>query len=421
MKIRYPYGSKERLFEMVQGVNGVNLSEGNQEILDFLKIIRADYPDDDQTYSKFLNLAKRKGIEVAKQEYENKYSPTAIKGKEKADKQHQKTIANLEKHNQLASKYQGIIQLIQHFMQTHCLYDMLLSVFQRGHPSQGLLNMIVNKKYANLFNREIKDMNAFERKYLWHDNNLIPLESIDLMEYKPKGWEKEYGEKFGLTLSIKNYIKAGMFKGSQIDAEDFIYFNVMLDPDLDSQLMRSAAQKNVGSDIKFAKLEALAKRYNRRMLIANEFAEFLTNFLNIYNKSDKSHYEIALSRLNEQILPKEKKEEVINDFIKFVVEKLSLTELPIVSLSYDETEASDMKSFGKYTPETNELKIIVINRNLADILRTIAHELIHHAQRLKGVLKPDSNDTGSEHENEANALAGVFMREYGKLNPIIFE
>jgi hypothetical protein len=42
-------------------------------------------------------------------------------------------------------------------------------------------------------------------------------------------------------------------------------------------------------------------------------------------------------------------------------------------------------------------------------------------QRLKGNINPDSNTTGSEQENEANALAGVFMREFGAKNPIIFE
>ena len=71
--------------------------------------------------------------------------------------------------------------------------------------------------------------------------------------------------------------------------------------------------------------------------------------------------------------------------------------------------------------ETNELRVVVVNRNLADILRTLAHEIIHHKQYKEGQLNPNSNDTGSEDEIEANSLAGVFMREFGKKNPIIFE
>ncbi|MFA5207169.1 MAG: hypothetical protein WC428_00565 [Candidatus Paceibacterota bacterium] len=129
-----------------------------------------------------------------------------------------------------------------------------------------------------------------------------------------------------------------------------------------------------------------------------------------------------VNNLNEQVLPVEKKNEIIEKFIEFLKEKLGFGDkMPKIVISYDEKEAQGMHSFGKYTPETNELRVVAINRNLADVLRTLAHELIHHMQRLKGILNPDSNDTGSEHENEANALAGVFMREFGTKYPIIFE
>ncbi len=126
--------------------------------------------------------------------------------------------------------------------------------------------------------------------------------------------------------------------------------------------------------------------------------------------------------LTEAILPKEEKEKVIDDFVKFVDEKLELNnDLPEIVLSDDEKEAVEMKSFGKYTPETNELRVVVTNRNLADILRTLAHELVHHRQRKDNRIDQNSNETGSEIENEANALAGVLMREFGQKNPIIFE
>ena len=130
-----------------------------------------------------------------------------------------------------------------------------------------------------------------------------------------------------------------------------------------------------------------------------------------------------VNKLNEEILPKEKKEEVINEFVAFVQKKLGIADeqMPKIVISYDEKEAPGMKSFGKYTPETNELRVVAINRNLADVLRTLAHELKHNEQRIKGILKPDSTTTGSDVENEANAFAGVAMREFGQTNPIIFE
>jgi Zn-dependent peptidase ImmA (M78 family) len=129
-----------------------------------------------------------------------------------------------------------------------------------------------------------------------------------------------------------------------------------------------------------------------------------------------------VNRLNEEILSKEEKLVIINDFLKYIDEQLSLSgDLPEVKISYDSSVAQTMKSFGKYTPDTNELLVVAANRNLADVLRTIAHEIIHHKQNKSGKLQNDSNNTGSDIENEANALAGVFMREFAKNNPIIFE
>jgi hypothetical protein len=127
--------------------------------------------------------------------------------------------------------------------------------------------------------------------------------------------------------------------------------------------------------------------------------------------------------LNEEILPKDKKIEIINEFIQYVKEKLGMSdeEMPNIVISFDENEAKDMKSFGKYTPETNELRVVAANRNLADVCRTTGHELKHNEQRIKGLLKQDSNNTGSDIENDANAFAGIVMREFGQKYPIIFE
>lgn len=129
-----------------------------------------------------------------------------------------------------------------------------------------------------------------------------------------------------------------------------------------------------------------------------------------------------VNNLNEAFLPKEKKIEVINNFVKFVGEKLNIDDnLPKILLSDDNNEAETMHSFGKFTPEISEIRVVIANRNLADILRTLGHELVHHKQNIEGKLTINSSETGSSDENEANALAGILMREFGKDNSIIFE
>lgn len=126
--------------------------------------------------------------------------------------------------------------------------------------------------------------------------------------------------------------------------------------------------------------------------------------------------------LKEENLPIDQKQLIVNDFISYVSETIDIDEKPSVDVSFDENEvAKEQKSFGSYNPMTYEIRIVGFNRNLADTLRTLAHELIHHKQNLNNELHEKSGETGSDHENEANALAGRLMREYGKKNPKIFE
>jgi hypothetical protein len=127
--------------------------------------------------------------------------------------------------------------------------------------------------------------------------------------------------------------------------------------------------------------------------------------------------------INEQVLPIEGKNSIIDKFITFAAETLNITKdlLPKITISYDGTEAQTNKSFGGYTPYYKTIRIVAANRNLADVLRTLGHELTHHKQNLDNRLKEDSGDTGSEIENEANSKAGIMLRDFGRANPIIFE
>lgn len=115
--------------------------------------------------------------------------------------------------------------------------------------------------------------------------------------------------------------------------------------------------------------------------------------------------------------------QIINDFVMYVAKELGFDEeIPEIEYSFDENEASINKSFGGYMPDERKIRAVLIKRNLADALRSIAHELVHHKQNLDGKIKSqDDGKTGSDIENEANAMAGVLMRNYGKINQKIYE
>lgn len=127
-----------------------------------------------------------------------------------------------------------------------------------------------------------------------------------------------------------------------------------------------------------------------------------------------------VNRLNEEVLSKEKKNEVINKFIEETCGYLGIPNDKI-EISYDSREAQEMASFGKHTPATGIIRVVAANRNLADVLRTLAHELVHRKQEKEGKLYNGAGEDGSDVENEANAEAAIIMRRFGKANPIIFE
>ena len=113
--------------------------------------------------------------------------------------------------------------------------------------------------------------------------------------------------------------------------------------------------------------------------------------------------------------------DIIQDFIDFCIKSLDLQEQPNIEFIDDENAAKQMRALGAFNPTTNKLIVVKGSRLTADILRTLAHELVHRKQAELDQLGPDSGKTGSPTENEANAAAGVLMRQYGKYRPEIFE
>jgi cytidyltransferase-like protein len=112
----------------------------------------------------------------------------------------------------------------------------------------------------------------------------------------------------------------------------------------------------------------------------------------------------------------------VSEFIKYAIKNLAIQNPPRnLTFSYDNDKAKSKRSFGYFDPNDNKIWVYVKNRNMADILRTLAHELVHRRQAELGMLDNMSGETGSTIENEANAQAGVLLRDFGKINDSIYE
>ena len=106
------------------------------------------------------------------------------------------------------------------------------------------------------------------------------------------------------------------------------------------------------------------------------------------------------------------------EFVKFTVKELGLKSLPkSIKFEGDDYSAQHL-TFGTYNPSTDEIVVVKGQRHPIDVLRTLAHELVHHKQREDG--QELNGEDGSNTENEANAKAGELMRKFRTVRPEIF-
>tara|TARA_Y100001972_G_scaffold10327_1_gene11267 strand:- start:1876 stop:7416 length:5541 start_codon:yes stop_codon:yes gene_type:complete len=139
-----------------------------------------------------------------------------------------------------------------------------------------------------------------------------------------------------------------------------------------------------------------------------------------YRKNADSDKEYQYKPIKEDL---NKKIKTINNFVEYACERLKLQDKPKITLMSG-TEYSDThKSLGGFDTQTKEIFVATENRLTADILRTIAHELVHRKQDELGLLGDVRRDgaDGSPIENQANAVAGIIMREYGRIDDTIYQ
>ena len=117
--------------------------------------------------------------------------------------------------------------------------------------------------------------------------------------------------------------------------------------------------------------------------------------------------------------------DALRDFLPLAIRELGIQTVPKIKLARN-LHDTHVPTFGRFENDNEIITVDIENRHPVDILRTLAHELVHYAQGTRGMLDADSWQTGSPEEDEANAEAGVIMRkfntdfpQYLKLKPVI--
>ena len=114
----------------------------------------------------------------------------------------------------------------------------------------------------------------------------------------------------------------------------------------------------------------------------------------------------------------------IDSLLSFAQGRLDFKDPPRLFLKQDQENAKDV--FGKtayYDPSEKSITIFTTDRHPKDILRSIAHELVHHCQNLRGDLSPEKcgpmgtdyaqkNDHMREMEREAYEKGNLCFRDW---------
>ena len=112
--------------------------------------------------------------------------------------------------------------------------------------------------------------------------------------------------------------------------------------------------------------------------------------------------------------------QAFRDFFPIAMKELGLEKLPKIHLEKIVND-TEQPTFGRFENEAEVIYLGISGRHPLDILRTLAHELVHYKQHVNGELNDQSGDTGSPEENEAHIVAGVIMRNFNKQHSQYFK
>lgn len=116
----------------------------------------------------------------------------------------------------------------------------------------------------------------------------------------------------------------------------------------------------------------------------------------------------------------DKQKERITEFVKFVKSELELKSTPKVVLQNGKNQLKTTASYD-YTKPEKIIRVNAKNRMTVDIMRSIAHEMVHHKQYEQGRLEVKPPDIGGEIEDEANAKAGQYIKMFAQKDSTIYD
>lgn len=116
----------------------------------------------------------------------------------------------------------------------------------------------------------------------------------------------------------------------------------------------------------------------------------------------------------------EKQQKILIEFVKFVKDELKLKKVPEIRVESNRNHIKTTANYNYTLPE-KIIRIYGKGRALVDIMRSVAHEMVHHKQWEDGRLEVKPPDIGGEIEDEANAKAGQYIKMFAQKEKSIYE
>ncbi len=108
--------------------------------------------------------------------------------------------------------------------------------------------------------------------------------------------------------------------------------------------------------------------------------------------------------------------EVIKSFIDYLHKEIPLDD---VNVEFVNQRQGTMTTGVRQQDGT--LKILAGGRMLLDVLRTVSHEWVHEGQHQILGWEIDGDKIGGPYENQANSLAGVYLKKFQVNHPEFME
>ena len=108
----------------------------------------------------------------------------------------------------------------------------------------------------------------------------------------------------------------------------------------------------------------------------------------------------------------------LQSFLPFAQKRLGFNRPPTIFFDSDaENSKKVLGKTGYYDPDASEIVIFVDNRHPKDILRSLSHELVHHAQNCRGDLNPEiAGETELGYAQNNAHMRGMESEAYEKGN-----